>query len=110
MNRRKLLLSVGAAPLVFLLPDSNAWSDYTPCGQLVQFSTEDAVLWGAKTRMLVAKMRRRGIEYALQTGVDGGAAERLMRSLSVTTYWVDVRDGVMDEGYEGFDRYLGDRK
>ena len=100
MDRRTFLLSSAVVPLVPHISWADGWSEYLPCGQLVQFTEDDLKFRG--------EMRRRGINYALGMMKTDPRADKLRMgtlrfSFNATCHNVDVKDGLASE--DDWERY-----
>ena len=109
MDRRTFLLSSAVVPLIPRISWADGWSEYLPCGQLVQFSAYNKWWFGERTKAVKCEMRRRGINYALGCikDVPDHPLERRLDNLrfhmTTTCYQVDVKDGLASE--DDWERY-----
>ncbi len=109
MDRRKFLAGAIAAPILVSIP-TTGWTEYLPCGQMVQFYEETGPFFDEEVMWVKTLMRRRGIEYGFKCHLDvpdhplDRRIDSMRRSLSATCYHVDLRDGFTTESDR--DRYF----
>ena len=91
MDRRRFLGGIVILPLLPHISWADGWSEYLPCGQLVQFTSDGEITFG--------HMRRRGIEYALGSYY----IDNLRFSMNATCFKLDRDAGLASE--DDWERY-----